>query len=56
MNHPHLTNGVILKKCDVPLIKECTVRLEPKIRTDKYDSTNNTWNTISWNPILGYKM
>ena len=38
-----------------PLIKECTICREPKLRTDKQDLTNNTWNTISWNPDIGYK-
>ena len=38
-----------IKKCDVPIIKECTVNQEPKIRTDKYELTNNTWNKIEWN-------
>ena len=46
MNHQHLINGVVLKKCDVPLIKECTVNQEPNIRTDTYDPTNKTWNII----------
>ena len=35
-----------IKKCDVPLIKECTVNQEPKIRTDTYEPTNKTWNII----------
>ena len=35
-----------IKKCDVPLIKECTVNQEPNIRTDTYDPTNKTWNII----------
>jgi len=43
------------KKCDVPSIKECTINREPKLRTDSYELTNNTWCIISWNPDVGYK-
>ncbi len=39
----------------MPLIKTCTVNQPPKLRTDKFELTNNTWNTIKWNPDAGYK-
>ena len=43
------------QKCDVPLIKECTVNQEKKLRTDLYDPNNTTWNSITWSPENGYK-
>ena len=44
-----------IKKCDVPLIKECTVNQEKKLRTDLYEPNNTTWNSITWSPENGYK-
>ena len=44
-----------IKKCDVPLIKECAVDQEKKRRTDLYEPTNTTWNSITWSPETGYK-
>ena len=43
-----------IKKCDVPLIKECTVNQEQKLRTEMYEPTNTTWNSITWSPETGY--
>ena len=43
------------KKCDVPLIKECIVNQEKTLRTDLYEPTNTTWNSITWSPEAGYK-
>ena len=54
MTHLHLTAGGI-KKCDAPLIKECTVNQEKKLRTDLYEPNNTTWNSITWSPENGYK-
>ena len=54
MTHLHLTDGGY-QKCDVPLIKECTVNQEEKLRTDLYDPNNTTWNSITWSPENGYK-
>ena len=44
-----------IKKCDVPLIKECTVGQEREPRTDTYVPSNTTWSTITWSPENGYK-
>ena len=44
-----------IKKCDVPSIKECTVNQEPKLRTEVYEPTNTSWNSITWSPEAGYK-
>ena len=43
-----------IKKCDVPLIKECTVNQQQKLRTEMYEPTNTTWNSITWSPETGY--
>ena len=39
-----------VKKCDVPLIKEITINQEPKIRTETYVPTYESWNIKTWNP------
>ena len=44
-----------IKKCDVPLIKLCTINQESKLRTDRYELTNNQWNNITWDIQNGYK-
>ena len=44
-----------IKKCDVPLIKECTVGQEREPRTDTYVLNNITYNKITWSPEDGYK-
>ena len=44
-----------IKKCDVPLIKQCTVIQEKKLRTDMYEPTNTIWTSITWSPETGYK-
>ena len=35
-----------IKKCDVPLIKQCTVNQEQKIRKHMYEITHETWHTV----------
>ena len=43
-----------IKKCDVPVIHECTVNQPSRTRTDTYELTNNTWNNITWDADNGY--
>ena len=43
------------KKCDVPLIKECTISGQREPRTDTYVLNNITYNKITWSPEDGYK-
>jgi hypothetical protein len=42
------------QKCDVPLITECAVVSESKIRTEVYEPSNATWNSITWSPKTDY--
>ena len=42
------------KKCDVPIVHECTMNQPSRMRTDTYELTNNTWNDIDWNTNDGY--
>ena len=44
-----------IKKCDVPLIKECTISGQREPRTDTYVLNNITYNKIIWSPQDGYK-
>jgi hypothetical protein len=44
-----------IKKCDVPLIKECTIIGQREPRTDTYVLSNITYNKITWSPEDGYK-
>ena len=37
-----------IKVSSVPLIKECTISQEPKLRTDKFELSNNEWKNIEW--------
>ena len=55
MAHLHLTDGGY-QKCDVPLIKECIVNQEKKLRTDLYEPNNTTWNSITWSPEMVTKI
>ena len=32
----------------MPLIKECTINQEPKLRTERFELLNNEWNNIKW--------
>ena len=43
-----------IRKCDVPVIHECTINQPSRMRTDTHELTNNTWNTIEWNSDNGY--
>jgi hypothetical protein len=43
-----------IKKCNVPLINECVLNNSPKIRTDIYQLTNQTWNYIKPDDIYNY--
>ena len=42
-------HGAISKKCDVPIIHECTINQPSRMRTDTCELTNNTWNNTAWN-------
>ena len=44
-----------IKKCNVPLIKECTIIGQREPRTDIYMLSNTTYNKITWSPEDGYK-
>ena len=37
-----------IKISNVPLIKECTINQEPKLRTEQFKLLNNEWNNIKW--------
>jgi len=37
-----------IKLSNVPLIKECTINQEPKLRTERFELLNNEWNNIKW--------
>jgi len=37
-----------IKISNVPLIKECTINPEPKIRTEQFKLLNNEWSNIKW--------
>ena len=39
----------------MPLIKECAINQEKKLRTDVYEPTYINWNSITWSPENGYK-
>ena len=42
-----------VKKCDVPIVHECTLTKDSRVRTDTYELTNNTWNSIQWDADNG---
>ena len=37
-----------IKISSVPLIKECTINQERKLRTERFELLNNEWNSIKW--------
>ena len=37
-----------IKISSVPLIKDCTIYREPKLRTEKFELSNNEWKNIEW--------
>jgi len=43
-----------IKIASVPLIKECTLNQEPKVRTETYKLKKNDWNKITWDADNGY--
>ena len=43
-----------IKTCDVPIIHECTVNKDNRVRTDTYELTNDTWNNIQRDADNGY--
>ena len=43
-----------IKKCDAPIIHECTINQLSRMRMDTYELTNNTWNNIDWTTNDGY--
>ncbi len=54
-NHPPLsTNWGEIKKVDAPLIKDCTVNLMPKVRTNTYSLTHQNWDIINSESIDNY--
>ena len=44
-----------IKQCDVPVVKECNVNQDQKLRTEMYEPTNTTWNSSTWSPETGYR-
>ena len=45
---PTSNNWGDIKISSVPLIKECTINQEPKLRTERFELLNNEWNNIKW--------
>ena len=43
-----------IKKCDVPIIHECLVKTDSRLRTDTSELANNMWNNIQWDADNGY--
>jgi hypothetical protein len=37
-----------IKISSVPLIKECTINQEPKLRTERFELLDNEWDNINW--------
>ena len=56
MTLPHTSTawGHIKKRCDGPIIHECILIQQSRMRTGTYELTNNTWDNIDWDTNDGY--